>query len=330
MRTPPDLLSYLEQTGKFQMLRPARREGEIEALCPFHDDKHPSWGINAESGFWNCWSCHEGGTFGQLVERLDLPILIGMAEKPRDDDAVRRQIRDMRATLSGETRTRPHYPLPETFIPFADDTESLRYATKIGLKWDTIVRAGVGHCSRTGGIIYPIPDEDGFQVAWQMRNLPGRDYIPYVFPDDFKKTESVYGIHRVERDDTLVVVEGIKAALLLEQRLPDLHYVSILGSDLSIEQARILGRVREIILLLDGDDAGRRGAKLAAPILREHFPGHVLIADLPVRTAGRKDTSPDDYTADEVMCALGKLKEVKSEDQISEIRGKLYRITEKH
>lgn len=53
--------------------------GEAEAHCPFHDDTHPSFYINLESGLWICHAGCGAGTFLQLLERLgqapDRPVM---------------------------------------------------------------------------------------------------------------------------------------------------------------------------------------------------------------------------------------------------------------
>lgn len=43
-------------------------------LCPFHDDKHPSFSVDAQSGRYRCWSCNESGdvfTWVMKTENLD-------------------------------------------------------------------------------------------------------------------------------------------------------------------------------------------------------------------------------------------------------------------
>ena len=51
-----------------------RRSGSrLVGLCPFHDEKSPSFGINPAAGFYHCFGCGEGGdviSFVQKVENL--------------------------------------------------------------------------------------------------------------------------------------------------------------------------------------------------------------------------------------------------------------------
>jgi hypothetical protein len=49
---------------------------EVEALCPFHDDHHPSFYININTGLWNCRACGKAGniyTFNDMwFEQVEL------------------------------------------------------------------------------------------------------------------------------------------------------------------------------------------------------------------------------------------------------------------
>lgn len=67
--------------SQYVTLRPAGG-GSLKGLCPFHDEKSPSFNVNPSRGFYHCFGCGEGGdvitflmkldglTFGEAVERL--------------------------------------------------------------------------------------------------------------------------------------------------------------------------------------------------------------------------------------------------------------------
>ena len=47
-----------------------------EGLCPFHEEKTPSFSIDAEKGLYYCFGCHQGGDvfkFVMQLENLDFP-----------------------------------------------------------------------------------------------------------------------------------------------------------------------------------------------------------------------------------------------------------------
>jgi DNA primase len=52
--------------------------------CPFHQDKTPSFSVNAKKNFYNCFGCGEGGdvyTFLMEIEGLSFPASVRRVEK---------------------------------------------------------------------------------------------------------------------------------------------------------------------------------------------------------------------------------------------------------
>ncbi len=70
-----------EVVADYVTLRPAGG-GSLKGLCPFHDEKSPSFNVNPQRQFWHCFGCQEGGDviaflmkidglgFSEVVERL--------------------------------------------------------------------------------------------------------------------------------------------------------------------------------------------------------------------------------------------------------------------
>ena len=53
--------------GDYVTLKPAGA-GRYKGLCPFHDEKTPSFNVNAGNGFWKCFGCGKGGDLISFVE----------------------------------------------------------------------------------------------------------------------------------------------------------------------------------------------------------------------------------------------------------------------
>ncbi len=67
-----DRLSVAEIVGEYIKLE--KSGVNYKALCPFHNEKTPSFTVNTERNFWYCFGCQEGGdifTFVQKMEGLD-------------------------------------------------------------------------------------------------------------------------------------------------------------------------------------------------------------------------------------------------------------------
>lgn len=75
--------------------------GSMKGLCPFHDEKTPSFNVNAARQFWHCFGCGEGGdvisfvmkvdglTFTETVERLAEKVGVQLRREEGDDAPAR-------------------------------------------------------------------------------------------------------------------------------------------------------------------------------------------------------------------------------------------------
>ncbi len=56
--------------GEYVQLKNAGA-GELKGLCPFHDEKSPSFTVSPSKGFYHCFGCKEGGNVFEFVAKLD-------------------------------------------------------------------------------------------------------------------------------------------------------------------------------------------------------------------------------------------------------------------
>ena len=56
--------------GEYVALRPASA-GSLKGLCPFHDEKSPSFNVRPAQGFYHCFGCGEGGDVYKFIQQLD-------------------------------------------------------------------------------------------------------------------------------------------------------------------------------------------------------------------------------------------------------------------
>ena len=88
-------VSIEEIIGSHVALRPAGA-GRLKGLCPFHDEKTPSFNVNTSIGYFHCFGCGEGGDsikFVEKVEGLTFP------------EAIERLARQLNITLTYEGGT---------------------------------------------------------------------------------------------------------------------------------------------------------------------------------------------------------------------------------
>lgn len=174
----------------------------------------------------------------------------------------------------------------------------LRQASTAGISRQDLVRSGLaveredrsGHYDRfRGRVMFPIRDPLGRCVAFGGRVLPGdrADAAKYINSPEtplFSKSSMLYGLDTarepMSKSRRAVVVEGYTDCLAARQAGID-DVVAVLGTALGDRHAKLLRRYADrIVVVLDGDDAGRRRANEILDVLLAE-PVDVRIARLP-------------------------------------------------
>jgi DNA primase len=145
-----------------------------------------------------------------------------------------------------------------------------------------------------GRIVIPIHNEDGVLVAYAGRN-PGQSEPRYKFPPRFRKSLVLFNLHRaIRHGKAVIVVEGFFDCFRVHQAgFPCV--VALMGCFLSHRQEALLQQhFREVTLMLDGDNAGRRAS--ATIVAR-------LVTKLAVRAVEvPHSTQPDQLSVDQIRC----------------------------
>lgn len=163
---------------------------------------------------------------------------------------------------------------------------------------NTAAYFGVGFYSGKGSmedrVIFPIHNEDAVLVAYAGRTL-GQSEPRYKFPVRFRKSLVLFNLHRaIHHGKAAIVVEGFFDCLSVHQAgFPCV--VALMGCSLSGRQEALLQQhFHQVIVMLDGDDAGRRaGAIIAARLVNKLA---VRVVEVPL------GTQPDQLSADQIRC----------------------------
>lgn len=165
------------------------------------------------------------------------------------------------------------------------------FFTNRGLSAKTVETFGLGYCKTgimAGRIAIPIHNSDNEIVAYSGRwpeGDPPEGEGKYKLPKGFNKSIELYNQVRAKAlldelgDDAppLVVVEGYWSVMRLHNE--QIPVVATFGSDLSEEQALIIASMEtDVIIVYDGDEPGRAGARKAAGALAPY--AYVRILDL--------------------------------------------------
>jgi DNA primase len=118
-----------------------------------------------------------------------------------------------------------------------------------------------------GRCVFPIHNAKGELVAYAGRSIDGTE-PRYKFPAGFHKSQELFNLHRVAGDLSVVLVEGFFDCMKVSQA--GYSCVALMGSTMSPIQERMLAEnLSDIIVMLDGDEAGRGARETIANRLRQ-------------------------------------------------------------
>ena len=286
------------------------RRNYLRGRCPLPTHRstqsQQSFGVDTAK---NVWACHSstccqarGGRVGGNV--LDLVAYLegcsiqeaALRLRVRCGSAAAIHINDQLVS-KGRERSRGEFPAP---LPFSLGLHWHPYLQQRGVDLTTAAQFGVGYYAGLGflrqRIVFPIHDGQGRLVAYAGRRVD--DSEPrYLFPPGFRESQVIFNLHRAVGEAAAhaggaIVVEGFFDCLRLHQSGYS-NVVALLGASLSHAQEKLLlERFRELVLMLDGDEAGWRASRQLAGRLRGNVP--LSRAEAP---GGRQ---PDQLSSEEI------------------------------
>lgn len=276
-----------------------RRGQRLIGPCPVHHGDHPqAFVVDLATDLWYCFTrCRGGGDVVELVRRMD--------HCPYPD--VARYLASL--ADSSPTRARAEVRAPDR--PYQPYTRELRlnpHAPLLAHKriWAQTARhfeAGAyqGRGFLEGCLAIRLHDPQGRPLGYAGRRLvpaQARQYGKWKFPSGLPKREILYGFHRISSrlHQGLALVECPWGVMRLAQI--GIPAVALLGIHLSRTQVQLLRPTPRIVLMLDGDQAGRSASRQIADTLNTHTPTQVHRIDLP------QDLDPDDLENSELSRRL--------------------------
>jgi DNA primase len=298
----------VELIGSYLPLKAAGRTHK--ALCPFHNEKTPSFVVNPERQIFHCFGCGEGGdaiTFlmkqdrmsfleavRYLASRAGVPLPVVRGEKGAGEgdgrlalyEVHRQALQHFRENLQGaEGAAARAYLAGRGLTAELIERFQLGYALP---RWDGLLRAlkkrghpdklleATGLClQRQKGtglydrfrhrLMIPIWDVSGKVVAFGGRALEANEVKYLNSPETvlYRKGAHLYALNvaarAIRERKVAIVVEGYFDAIMLHAHGFD-HAVATLGTALTSEQARLLARYAETVVLLFDPDAPGIGA----------------------------------------------------------------------
>ena len=286
-----------------ERLKLTRAGREYKGLCPFHQEKTPSFTVSPAKGFFHCFGCGAHGSalsFLMQHDRLDFPAAVeALADRyglevPRTgtsrpsgkglyellQTASRHYIEQLKGHpaakeylqgrgLTGEVArdfALGYSPRGNSLLALFGQTEDDRRRlldAGLALKNDS----GDFYDRFRDRIMFPIRDRRGRVISFGGRAM-GEAQPKYMNGPEtpvFRKGRELYGLHEMPRGKVpqCVLVEGYMDVIGLAQ-----HHVkgavAPLGTAVTPRQlTRLFGIAPSVVFCFDGDAAGRRAAERA-------------------------------------------------------------------
>jgi DNA primase len=237
-----------------------KERGELRGRCPLHQGEgRRTFHVNLTKNVFHCFSCQAGGNVLDLAAALEKCTIREAALRLLDWDGAVPVGPPAAPKLRGAAQN------PPLGFELTGVDHSHPYVSQRAITDETarIFQIGVygGSGMMRGRLVIPIHDEHGILVAYAGRTIDGAE-PRYVFPPGFHKSLVVFNLHRALRhcSSWVVVVEGFFDCIRVHQAgVPSV--VAIMGLSPSARQRDLLiGNFDEVILMLDGDEAGRRAS----------------------------------------------------------------------
>ncbi|TIC83950.1 DNA primase [Nocardioides sp. GY 10127] len=147
--------------------------GSLKGLCPFHDEKSPSFNVNPGRGFFHCFGCGEGGdvisflmkidglSFAESVERLAEKSGITL-EREDGDGEPERPRGPQRGRLVEAHRVAQEWYADQ--LSGAEGVVGRRFLAERGFDQDAAARFGLGYAPREGEALYRHLKQKGFSI----------------------------------------------------------------------------------------------------------------------------------------------------------------------
>jgi DNA primase len=149
--------------------------GSQKGLCPFHDEKSPSFNVNPSKNFYHCFGCGEGGDvisflmkidglgFSEAVERLADKYGVQLRYQEGSDQRPQKREANLRPRMLEAHKVAQVYYAEQLATPAAQ--QAREFLTSRGFDKDAAETFGVGFAPRGGDDLYKHLRQKGFADA---------------------------------------------------------------------------------------------------------------------------------------------------------------------
>ena len=291
-------INIIDIVSRYVKLRKGGKD--FIGLCPFHNEKTPSFTVSIEKQIYYCFGCHEGGnainfvmkyenmSFQEALESLareyGIEIKKGGSRRSTSFDAMGKLADFYHSNLkrSGHAveylsrRGIPSDTIDEFKLGFSDRSRQgvQAFIKNSGIPADVFLSTGVLRAKEgsiydmfMGRIVIPIFDVNKKVIGFGGRAIEKEAFPKYINSPEspiFSKGTTLFGIDKTRKHITekneVFIVEGYFDFIALYANGLR-NVVSTLGTSVTEGQlSRLRNYTDNITLMLDGDEAGIKSA----------------------------------------------------------------------
>jgi len=324
LKFPQDFIDRVREATNIvplisQYVQLKRAGGNYQGLCPFHNEKSPSFSVSEDKQVYYCFGCkasgnaftfvqnYQGLTFPETIEylakraALPMPVNTDVPDPARDLRIAMFKVNSLAAqfyhqelkNLPAQHEVRKYlknrglseelvdtYKLgyaPDAWSDLAQFFEGKRVPQSPAEQLGLIKRRpkGDGHYDLfRHRLMFPIFSPTGQCIGFGGRVFSSEQQPKYLNSPDapvFHKGKVFYGLDSsakfIRTEDEAIVVEGYMDWLALA-KVEIGNIVATLGTALTHDHAKLIKRyTNKVLLLFDGDEAGKSAARRSLPIL---------------------------------------------------------------
>ncbi len=307
-----DVLSNLDIVDVISSYIPLKPSGRnFVSLCPFHPEKTPSFVVSPEKQIFKCFGCGIGGNAITFIEKYEnIPFYEALKKaaqlagvelsKNFQENRELTEIQD--AAFKSATFFHKKINKVSKYLENRGISEELAskfligyaprgYSKEIGIKENLLRKLNL--LNNTGKeffserLIIPIFNHSGNVIGFGARALKENQQPKYINSPEseiFKKSSTLFGFSQAKKEilrkREIIIVEGYFDVISLHGCGIE-NVVAPMGTSLTVEQARIAKRYADkIVLMFDGDEAGRKATLRASTIFCENG-AEPFIASMP-------------------------------------------------
>ncbi|MEN3033864.1 MAG: DNA primase [Aquificaceae bacterium] len=329
-----DILKKIDIVEVISSYIPLKKTGNsYSANCPFHKDDTPSLFVSPSRGIFKCFGCGVGGDAIKFVslyegigyleayEKLAIKYNLPLIKRPKEKDpevlralslvnefyqeelSKSKEALDYLASRNITSKFAKRFGLG--FSPKNSSLiKTLREANLIDayLKTNNLIKLPDGQLRDLfrNRLIIPIFDIKGNVIGFGARSIDNSEpkYLNSSESEVFQKSKQLFGLYQaieyIKEEKTALLVEGYMDVISLHQS-GFRNALAPLGTSLTSNQAKLLSSIaKKVIVMFDGDEAGKRASKSAiCQLLSQGI--EVLYVSLPPGedpdSLSRKDTN---------------------------------------